>query len=125
MTLIDYFQDSDDTEATSSDTAWTTMLSTTLFLRRKNLIHISLEYGGDVTNRDVGVRVVVNGVERKSDYHEPSRTTASGGWKNLTFIQLVDTGESEVEYVVELQGIVESSPQILHIRRRSLYIMQQ
>ena len=120
MTLVDSGKIDGDTSYT--DTGWTEVLSTTVNLRRTNIVNFCFEYGGEATNRDVGVRLTVNGAEVMQDYHEPSR---ANGYVTVNFSVLVEAPEDLTSYTVALEAVVESSPQVVHVRRKSFWIMQQ
>lgn len=55
-----------------STEVWTQAFSLVGNLRPvANFIQVSAEYGGTVTNKNVGIRVLIDGVERSFDYHTP------------------------------------------------------
>jgi len=120
MTLVDSGKVDGDTSYSS--TSWSEVLSTTVNLRRTNIVCFCFEYGGEVTNRDVGVRLTVDGAEVTQDYHEPSRIN---GYVTRTFSVLVEAPEDLTSYMIALEAIVESAPQVVHVRRKSFWIMQQ
>lgn len=120
MTLIDNGKVNGDTSY--SNTSWTEVLSTTVNLRRINIVNFCFEYGGEATNRDVGIRLTVDGAEVMQDYHEPSR---ANGYRTVNFCTLVEAPEDLTSYTIALEAIVESSPQVVHVRRKSFWIMQQ
>jgi hypothetical protein len=112
-----------DDETTHSNTTWETILTRVVALSGINIMWIGAEYGGEVTNRDVGMRVMIDNVEVWQDYHQPSR---ANGFKLFAPPALIiDAPSTEQVYTIRLQGIIESSPQVLHVRRKNLMILQE
>ena len=119
MTILDYMTQEGDISTTN--TTWTTIATRDIVFNRPTLVWLYCEYTGSVTNRNVNVRLIVNGNEQSFDYHTPS---IAGAYKQFYFFSVVSP-PSQTLYTIEIQARVESSPQQVTVRRLRLAAMQE
>ena len=102
-------------------TSWTQVASKTGNLRAvANFIFLSLEYGGSAVNQAVGVRVLVNGVERSFDYHTP---TLAGQYRKFCDFGVI-TPSVDADYTISVEVRAISSSQTVNVQRIRLMVMQ-
>jgi len=101
---------------------WTQVISRTGNLNSQpNFIFVSLEYGGSSANKEVGIRVLVNGTERSFDYHTPTLAGQYRKFCDFGFLQPATAGE----YTISLEARALGVGQTVIIRRIRLMIMQR
>ena len=119
MTVI--FYGNDETESQTTSQTWQTKLSKSGILREGDyFLHVNAEITGNLTNRAVGFRVLINGVERASDTRIPQ---VSDGYVVLCSMGLLQI-PAEGTYTVELQFISGYSSQICKIRRARILVIK-
>ena len=119
MTLIDYMIQEGTVSSTS--TTWETVAQREIVMNRPTMIWVYCEYTGSVTDKSIGLRLVVNGTEMSTDYHTPS---IAGAYKQFCFFTVVEP-PAQTLYTVEPQARVESSPQQVTVRRLRMASMQE
>ena len=110
-------------EAVQSITAvvWTEIASKTGNLRvTGNFLQLYAEYGGSSTNKDVGIRVLINGVEQGIDYHAP---TIAGAYKAFCVFGVIEP-EAAGEYTISLEVRALATGQTVNVRRIRLMVRQ-
>ena len=101
--------------------SWTEVATKTVSLHATgNFIHVSAEYGGTVVNREVGIRVLLDGVERSFDYHTPTLANQYRKLCDFGIYEPATTGD----HIVSLEVRAISSGQTVNVRRIRLMIMQ-
>jgi hypothetical protein len=110
-------------EAVQSETVqvWTEVASKAGDLRvTGNFLQLYAEYGGSNANKDVGIRCLVNGVEKGFDYHTPS---IAGQYKAFSVFGIIEP-VAEAEYTISLEVRALDTGQTVNIRRIRLMVMQ-
>ena len=110
-------------EAVQSETtvAWTEMASKTGNLRvTGNFLQLYAEYGGSEVNIPVGIRVLINGVEKGFDYHTP---TLAGQYKAFSVFGIIEP-TVEAEYTISIEVRALSTGQTVNVRRIRLMVVQ-
>ena len=121
MTVI--FYDSVEAPSSTTSTSWVDHVSKSGNLNaQKHWLWVYAEYGGTLTNRNVAIRVTVNGSEVAFDYHEPSE---SGEYKAFNMMGEIDVPVDDSPYTVVLQYVSQHSSQTALIRRVRLMLMQE
>lgn len=121
MTVILY--DSVEDPAQESTSGWTQRASKQGLLNaQKHWVWIYAEYGGLQTNRNVGIRVLINGTEVASDYHTPG---ISGEYKAFSTLIEVEPPVDNSLYTVALEYGFAVGPQTALVRRVRLMVMQE
>ena len=101
--------------------SWTEVATKTVSLHATgNFLHVSAEYGGLVANIAVGVRVLLDGVERSFDYHTP---TLANQYRKFCDFGIYEPTVAE-DHVLSLEVRAISSGQTINVRRIRLMIMQ-
>lgn len=114
------YDSSEDVQSYTTE-VWTQVFAKTGNLRPiGNFIIASAEYGGTVTNRNVGIRVLVDGVERAFDYHLPG--LASQYKKFCDFGILTPALEGEHTLSIEVRAL--GTGQTVLVRRIRLMVFQ-
>lgn len=121
MTLM--FYDSIPQEQQVTSINWTQVASKTGILHadREYLIWVSAEYAGSSLSKDVGIRVLVDGVEVSFDYHKP--TLINQYKKFCDFGLFRPTTEGDHTISMEVRAL--SSGVTLIVRRIRLAVMQE
>ena len=115
------FYDSFPNEQTVTDTNWVQIASKTGHLNTTaNMIWISLEYTSSATNRTVGIRVLIDGVEVSFDHYQP---TIAGQFHKFCDFGLYNSTEGN--HTISLEGRVVTAGSTLTVRRIRLAIMQE
>lgn len=125
MTVMRYFND--ESEAVISGDTWTdvdtvivNVVESAADLPRDHMIWVSCEYSGASANKEVAVRVLIDGSEVAFDHFYPSMSD--------TYRKFSDMGlkhcDTELSYTIVLQGRSISSSQSISIRRRRLLVIQ-
>lgn len=100
---------------------WTQVASKTGQLRAtSNFIILSLEYGGTVVNREVGIRVLIDGIERSFDYFTP---TLANQYKKFCDFGILELSTEE-NHTISIEARALGSGQTVLIRRIRLMVMQ-
>jgi hypothetical protein len=122
MTLI--FYEKNESVQSQLGTSWLSALfkSGTLNTDEAHLVWVYAEYGGDLTNREVQIQVLLDGVERGQDYHTP---VVSGEYKAFCVFGLIETGGIEESHSVEIRVRGGHSSQTVNVRRVRLAVMQE
>ena len=121
MTVI--FYASAESPSSTVSTSWVDHVSKSGLLNaRKHWLWVYAEYGGNNTNRNVAIRVTVNGSEIAFDYHEPS---VSGEYQAFMTMYELDSPTNDFPCNVVLQYVAQSIPQTALIRRARLMLMQE
>jgi len=110
-------------EAVQSETVteWTEIASKTGNLRvTGNFLQLYAEYGGSSANKDVGIRVLINGVEKGFDYHTP---TLAGQYKAFCVFGIIEPSVAE-EYTISLEVRALATGQTVNVRRIRLMVRQ-
>jgi len=102
-------------------TAWTEVASKTGNLRvTGNFLQLYAEYGGSAINKDVGIRVLINGVEKGFDYHTP---TIAGQYRAFSVFGIISPTVEE-EYTISLEVRALDTGQTVNVRRVRLMVQQ-
>ena len=120
MTIMFY----ETAEAVQSKTtqAWEEIASKTGNLRvTGNFLQLYAEYGGSEVDIPVGIRVLVNGVEKGFDYHTP---TLAGQYKAFSVFGIIEPSV-QAEYTISLEVRALASGQTVNVRRIRLMVMQR
>ena len=121
MTVI--FYASLEAPSSTTNTTWTDHVSKSGILNaRPHWLWVYAEYGGINTNRNVAIRVLINGMEIAFDYHQPS---VSGEYRSFSTMAEVTPLSDGSLYTATLQYVAQASPQTALIRRARLMLMQQ
>lgn len=100
---------------------WTEVASKTGNLHAVgNFIQVSAEYGGSGTNRNVGIRVLVDGAERSFDYHMPG---IASQYKKFTDFGILEPSV-EGEHTISLEVRALGTGQTVLVRRIRLMVFQ-
>ena len=119
MTVM--FYDSSEGDQSHTVTVWTQVASKTGTLRQTtNFLQLSAEYGGTSANKDVGIRVLVNGVEKSFDYHTP---TIAGQYTKFTDFGIIEP-PAAAEYTISLEVRALGTGQTVLVRRIRLMVVQ-
>jgi len=120
MTIM--FYDSAESDQYVTSETWTEVVSKTGALRggTQNYIFLYAEYGGSATNREVGLRALVDGTERGFDHHLPSLTNQPKAFSVFGMLQPSVDGD----HTISLEARALGSPQTVLIRRIRLMVMQ-
>ena len=101
--------------------AWTQVASKAGILHPVgNFIQVSAEYGGILTNRNVGIRVLLDGAERSFDYHMPGLASQ---YKKFTDFGIFEPA-TEGEHTISLEVRALGTGQTVLVRRIRLMVMQ-
>ena len=119
MTIM-FYQTAEDVQSnTVSD--WTQVASKTGTLRvTGNFLQLYAEYGGSSANKDVGIRVLINGVEKGFDYHTPS---IAGQYRAFSVFGIIEPSV-EGEYTISLEVRALGTGQTVNVRRIRLMVAQ-
>jgi len=122
MTLI--FYEKNESEQSQLGTSWLSALfkSGTLNADEAHLVWVYAEYSGELTNREVQIQVLLDGVERGVDYHTPA---VAHEYKAFTAFGLIETGGVEESHSVEVRVRGGHSSQTVYVRRVRLAVMQE
>lgn len=121
MTVILY--ESVESPAQTSASGWTQRASKSGTLNaRKHWIWVYAEYGGNQTNRPVGIRVLVDSVEVASDYHTPE---ISGEYRSFMTMIEIEPLVDNTPCTVALEYGFATVPQTALVRRVRLMVMQE
>ena len=102
--------------------SWEEVASKTGMLRAtENFLQLYAEYGGLNANKDVGIRVLVNGVEKGFDYHTP---TIAGQYRHFSVFGVVEPSVAG-EYTISLEVRALNTGQTVNVRRIRLMVMQK
>lgn len=85
-----------------------------------NFIHISAEYGGSAAGIDVGIRVLLDGVERSFDYHRPSLANQYRKFCDFGIYTPAEAGS----HTITLEVRALSSGQTVLVRRIRIMVTQ-
>jgi len=110
-------------EAVRSETVteWTEIASKIGTLRATgNFLQLYAEYGGSELSTPVGIRCLVNGVERGFDYHTP---TLAGQYKAFCVFGVIEP-EVAGEYTISLEVRALATGQTVNVRRIRLMVRQ-
>ena len=119
MTIMFYESLEDVQSNTVSD--WTQVASKTGTLRvTGNFLQLYAEYGGSSANKDVGIRVLINGVEKGFDYHTPS---IAGQYRAFSVFGIIEP-TVEGEYTISLEVRALGTGQTVNVRRIRLMVAQ-
>jgi len=119
MTIMFYESLEDDQSYPVS--TWTQVASKTGTLRvTGNFLQLYAEYGGVSSNKDVGIRVLINGVEKGFDYHTP---TIAGQYQSFSVFGIIEP-TVEGEYTISLEVRALGTGQTVNVRRIRLMVMQ-
>ena len=119
MTIMFYESMEDVQSVTVSD--WTEIASKTGTLRvTGNFLQLYAEYGGASANKDVGIRVLINGVEKGFDYHTP---TIAGQYKAFSVFGIIEPSVA-AEYTISLEVRALDTGQTVNVRRIRLMVQQ-
>ena len=119
MTIMFYQMAEDVQSNTVSD--WTQVASKSGTLRvTGNFLQLYAEYGGASSNKDVGIRVLINGVEKGFDYHTPS---IAGQYKAFSVFGIIEP-TVEGEYTISLEVRALGTGQTVNVRRIRLMVAQ-
>ena len=119
MTIM-FYQSLEDVQSnTVSD--WTQVASKTGTLRvTGNFLQLYAEYGGVSSNKDVGIRVLINGVEKGFDYHTPS---IAGQYQSFSVFGIIEPSV-EAEYTISLEVRALEVGQTVLVRRIRLMVAE-
>ena len=87
---------------------------------REHMIWVFAEYGGVLTNRTVHIRVLVDGVEKGSDYYTPE----SADYRAFSTFGLMHP-PVDGDHTISLEIRGGHSSQTVNVRRIRLAIMQE
>lgn len=119
MTLI--FYDSVENEQSFTTTAWIQVASKTGHLNTtENLIWLSAEYCATAANKEVGIRVLVNGNEVSFDYHT---CTLANQYRKFCDFGLLAATDGQYTISVEVRALTAGVT--VKVRRIRLAVMQQ
>ena len=85
-----------------------------------NFLQLYAEYGGASANKDVGIRVLINGTEKGFDYHTP---TLAGQYKAFSVFGIIEPSV-QAEYTISLEVRALDTGQTVNVRRIRLMVMQ-
>ncbi len=119
MTLM--FYDSSEGVQTFTTTIWTQVASKTGALKtQENMIWVSAEYGAGTANREVGLRVLIDGAEVSFDYHT---CTLANQYRKYCDFGLYNSVEGTHTISLEVRALTAGVT--VNVRRIRLAIMQQ
>ena len=117
---IMFYETLEDVQSKTTQT-WTEVASKSGNLRvTGNFLQLYAEYGGGSTNKDVGIRVLINGVERGFDYHTPAIAGQYQAFSVFGIIEPIVAGE----YTISLEVRALATGQTVNVRRIRLMVMQ-
>jgi len=117
------FYDSAEAQAQTSVSGWTQRAAKQGNLNaQKHWVWVYAEYGGTQTNRNVGIRVLINDKEEASDYHTPE---ISGEYKAFSTMVAVDPLVDDAPHTIALEYGFATGPQTVLVRRVRLMVMQE
>lgn len=121
MTVI--FYASSENPSSTSSTTWVNHVSKSGSLNaQKHWVWVYAEYGGIATNRNVAIRVTVNGSEVAFDYHQP---TDAGEYESFMTMVEIEPPANNTPYTVILQYVSQHASQTALIRRARIMLMQE
>ena len=85
-----------------------------------NFLNFYCEYGGDTAKKDVQVRVLVNGVEKGTDYHT---VAVAGGYRAFSCFGVIEP-RVEADYTISVEIRAMEVGQTANIRRVRLMVVQ-
>ena len=119
MTVM--FHDSIATGTPITSQEWTAVATKAGNLRAvTNFVFISAEYGGSSANKDIGIRIMLNGNEVAFDYYTPS--VANQYRKFTDFGIYTPVADEEVTLSVEVRAL--GTEQTVITRRIKIMVMQ-
>ena len=119
MTIM--FYESLEGDQSETVSVWTQVASKTGTLRATgNFLQVYAEYGGLSANKDVGIRVLVNGVEKGFSYHTP---TIAGQYQAFSVFGVIEP-TVEGEYTISLEVRALGTGQTVNVRRIRLMVQQ-
>jgi len=119
MTIM-FYQSLEDVQEFPTQT-WAQVASKTGTLRvTGNFLQLYAEYGGSSANKDVGIRVLINGVEKGFDYHTPS---IAGQYRAFSVFGIIEPSV-EGEYTISLEVRALGTGQTVNVRRIRLMVAQ-
>ena len=120
MTIM-FYETSEGVQSKTTQ-SWEQVASKTGNLRATaNFLNLYAEYGGTSTNKDIGIRVLVNGVEQGFDYHTPS---IAGQYRAFSVFGVIEP-TVESEYTISIEVIALATGQTINVRRIRLMVVQQ
>ena len=120
MTIM-FYESLEDVQSETTQT-WTQIASKSGTLRaRANFLQVYAEYGGDSTNKDVGIRCLVNGVEKGFDYHTP---TIGGQYQAFSVFGVIEPSVKG-EYTISLEVRALDTGQTVNVRSIRLVVVQE
>jgi hypothetical protein len=115
------FYDSVEGVESNATQTWEQKASKTGSLRvTGNFLNFYCEYGGDTAKKDVEVRVLVNGVERGTDYHTVS---VAGEYKAFSCFGVIEPSVEE-DYTISVEIRAMEVGQTALLRRVRLMVVQ-
>jgi len=121
LTVI--FYASAEAPESTTNTTWTERASKQGLLRaRKHWLWVYAEYGGIQIDKNVAIRVLINGEEVAGDYHQPG---ISNQHKSFSTMIEIEPLADESSYTVSLEYRAVGSPQTALVRRVRLMVMQE
>ena len=119
MTIM-FYETSEGVQSKTTQ-SWEQVASKTGTLRAVgNFLSLYAEYGGVNANKDVGIRVLVDGVEKGFDYHTPS---IAGQYKAFSCFGVIEPSV-EAEHTISLEVIALDTGQTINVRRIRLMVVQ-
>ena len=85
-----------------------------------NFIFVSCEYSGTLTNRNVGIRVLVDGVEAGFDHFVPTIADQYRKYSDFGMLGLAEPGS----HTISLEARILGAGQSMMVRRIRLMVMQ-
>ena len=121
MTLI-FYDSVEQVQSHTGDANWLQVASKTGHLNaREHMLWVYAEYGGTVTNRTVHVRVLLDGVEKSSDYHLPETANEYKAFSTFGLFSPAVEGDHTIS--LEIRG--GHASQTVGVRRVRLAVMQE
>ena len=120
MTVI--FYNSDESEEEISSTNWTQIASITDNISEddsKHMLWVNCEYAGINVGEIVGVRVLIDGIERAIDHFSPVLT---GQFRTFSPFGMITF--SAGLHIVTLEARCVNSSQTIKVRRKRLLVMK-
>ena len=119
MTIM-FYESLEDVQSETTQT-WTEIASKSGNLRvTGNFLQLYAEYGGSNANKHVGIRVLINGVEKGFDYHTP---TIAGQYKAFSVFGIIEPSVA-AEYTISLEVRALDTGQTVNVRRIRLMVQQ-
>jgi len=119
MTIM-FYETLEDVQSETTST-WIEVASKTGNLRvTGNFLQLYAEYGGASSNKDVGIRVLINGVEKGFDYHTPS---IAGQYQAFSVFGIIEPSV-EGEYTISIEVRALGTGQTVNVRRIRLMVQQ-